>query len=74
MQQENRTIRFIQNESGAVTVDWIVLTAVIVGLGVAVTSMMGGGTKSLTSRINEQLATAASGGDSLPATTIYRSN
>ncbi len=29
-------IRFINNEDGAVTVDWVVLTAAIVGLGVAV--------------------------------------
>ena len=49
----------MQDDSGAVTVDWIVLTSVIVGLGVAAVSMMGGGTKSLTSRINEQMATAA---------------
>jgi len=28
--------RFLQSEDGAVTVDWVVLTAAIVGLGVAV--------------------------------------
>ena len=28
--------RFAQDESGAVTVDWVVLTAAIVGLGIAV--------------------------------------
>lgn len=28
--------RFCQDEDGAVTVDWVVLTAAIVGLGVAV--------------------------------------
>lgn len=27
--------RFIRNESGAVTVDWVVLTAAVVGLAVA---------------------------------------
>mgnify|MGYP001185001496 CR=1 FL=1 len=58
MQQSDRTRQFLQDESGAVTVDWIVLTSVIVGLGVAVASMMGGGTKSLTSRINEQMSNA----------------
>lgn len=28
--------KFVQDESGAVTVDWVVLTAVICGLGVGV--------------------------------------
>jgi Flp pilus assembly pilin Flp len=28
--------RFLNDESGAVTVDWVVLTAAIVGLGIAV--------------------------------------
>ncbi len=59
MQQENRTKRFAQDEDGAVTIDWIVLTSVTIGLGVAVLSMLGEGTKSLTSRINEQMSTAA---------------
>lgn len=71
MQQENRTKRFVQGEDGAVTVDWIVLTSVIVGLGVAAASMMGDGTKSLTSRINEQLATAGPAGSG--ATTTLQS-
>jgi len=34
---------FWQNESGAVTVDWVVLTAAIVGIGVAVTVQISGG-------------------------------
>ncbi len=34
---------FIQNEDGAVTVDWVVLTAAIVGLGVAVISTISRG-------------------------------
>ncbi|MGO4907630.1 Flp family type IVb pilin [Pseudorhodobacter sp. W20_MBD10_FR17] len=29
-------LRFLKSESGAVTVDWVVLTAAIVGLGMAV--------------------------------------
>lgn len=29
-------VQFINDEDGAVTVDWVVLTAAIVGLGVAV--------------------------------------
>lgn len=29
--------KFAESESGAVSVDWVVLTAIVVGLGVAVT-------------------------------------
>ncbi len=31
---------FLNDESGAVTVDWVVLTAAIVGLGIAVMTSM----------------------------------
>lgn len=34
---------FLESEEGAVTVDWIVLTAAIVGLGLAVISIVAGG-------------------------------
>ncbi len=34
---------FMTDESGAVTVDWVVLTAAIIGLGVAVTASVGAG-------------------------------
>ena len=46
-------INFIKNfhkdESGAVTVDWVVLTAAVVGLAVAAYSSIETGAKSLTS-------------------------
>ncbi|GGE09834.1 hypothetical protein SAMN05421774_102274 [Gemmobacter megaterium] len=35
--------KFRADESGAVTVDWVVLTAAIVGLGVIVIQTVGGG-------------------------------
>jgi len=35
--------RFSHCESGAVTVDWVVLTAAVVGLGVAVLTSVSGG-------------------------------
>ncbi|NNL17484.1 MAG: hypothetical protein HKP37_01965, partial [Boseongicola sp.] len=38
---------FLADESGAVTVDWVVLTAAIVGLGIAVLTSVGGGTTTL---------------------------
>ena len=34
--------KFRNDESGAVTVDWVVLTAAIVGLGVVVMNVVGG--------------------------------
>lgn len=48
--------RFLRAEDGAVTVDWIVLTASVIGLGFAAVSMIGGDTTSLTARINEQMS------------------
>jgi Flp pilus assembly pilin Flp len=70
---KTRAERFLRSESGAVTVDWIVLSSVVIGVGVVVASMVGGGTQSLTSRINEQLATAQPDGGSA-ATVIDRGN
>ena len=34
---------FANDEAGAVTVDWVVLTAAIVGLGIVVMTSVGGG-------------------------------
>ncbi len=47
---------FHNDESGAVTVDWVVLTAAIVGLGVAALAAVRGGTASLTSKISNRLS------------------
>jgi len=55
---------FRADESGAVTVDWVVLTAAIVGLGVVVMTTVGGGI--------ETLATATSGG--ISGTTVGYGN
>jgi Flp pilus assembly pilin Flp len=38
---------FANDEAGAVTVDWVVLTAAIVGLGIVVMTSVGGGITSL---------------------------
>ncbi len=46
---------FSREEDGAVTVDWVVLTAAIVGLGIAVMTTVGGGTTSLGDTISTQL-------------------
>ena len=47
---------FRKDESGAVTVDWVVLTAAIVGLGIVVMTTVGGGIKSLASKISSSVA------------------
>ncbi len=35
--------QFLASEDGAVTVDWVVLTAAVVGLGIAVITTVAGG-------------------------------
>jgi Flp pilus assembly pilin Flp len=42
---------FAANESGAVTVDWVVLTAALVGLGLAVMAVVSGGIENLSTDI-----------------------
>ena len=48
--------KFEAAEDGAVTVDWVVLTAAVVGLGVAALAAIRGGVGALSSRINDHLA------------------
>jgi Flp pilus assembly pilin Flp len=53
-------LNFIKNfrcdEDGAVTVDWVVLTAAIVGLGIAVLTSVGNGTTALSDKISSNLS------------------
>jgi Flp pilus assembly pilin Flp len=51
----HRIETFIHDESGAVTVDWVVLTAAIVGLGLAVMSVVSGGIENLSGNISTTL-------------------
>ncbi len=44
------------DESGAVTVDWVVLTAAIVGLGIAVITSVAGGVTTLGDKISASLS------------------
>lgn len=61
-------IKFIKNfrkdEDGAVTVDWVVLTAAVVGLGIAaVTTVQGGidtAATTLTTQLGTEMTSAAS--------------
>jgi len=47
---------FKNDESGAVTVDWVVLTAAIVGLGIAVLAAVSSGVSNLSSDVQTQLS------------------
>ncbi len=49
---------FVQDEDGAVTVDWVVLTAAVTGLAVAAYSGVNSGVASLTGSVNTTLTEA----------------
>jgi Flp pilus assembly pilin Flp len=55
-------IKFIKNfrkdEDGAVTVDWVVLTAAVVGLGIAGVATVSDGVGTLANNIENGVATA----------------
>ena len=53
-----RITNFLGSEDGAVTVDWVVLTAAIVGMGVVVITTVAGGALDHTSGLNSHLAGA----------------
>ena len=50
---------FVADDSGAVTVDWVVLTAAIVGLGLAVITSVRSGVSSLGTNISNSLSSAS---------------
>ena len=52
---------FKSDESGAVTVDWVVLTAAIVGLGLVVMKTVGLGIETLGKKVQTDLSGQASG-------------
>lgn len=56
MQFLKRFRTFRADEDGAVTVDWVVLTAAVVGLGVAALGAIKGGVGSLSTMINNYLS------------------
>ncbi|TDL76312.1 hypothetical protein E2L08_13805 [Palleronia sediminis] len=49
---------FRNDEDGAVTVDWVVLTAAVMGLGIAVLTTVRGGTTSISNTISSHLGGA----------------
>lgn len=53
--------KFANDESGAVTVDWVVLTAAIVGIAIAVLTLISGGINNAANAIDEQLSDSSTG-------------
>jgi hypothetical protein len=49
---------FASDEAGAVTVDWVVLTAALVGLGLAVMGVIAGGLETVSANIDNCLTAA----------------
>ena len=52
---KNLFLIFAKNEDGAVTVDWVVLTSAIVGLGIAVMLIVGNSTIALTGQVTDYM-------------------
>ena len=48
--------KFRRDEDGAVTVDWVVLTAAIVGLGIAILATVSAGVGDLAGAIDTELS------------------
>lgn len=48
--------KFILCESGAVTVDWVVLTAAIVGMALGVVAQLNNGTTNVSTNISDTIA------------------
>ena len=48
---------FLSDETGAVTVDWVVLTAALVGLAIAVVSLISIGARAPANGLNSTLST-----------------
>jgi Flp pilus assembly pilin Flp len=59
---------FAKSESGAVTVDWVVLTAAMVGLGFATIILVSNGVEGLSENINTALI------DTVPAGSPFVAN
>ncbi|MBL4873966.1 MAG: hypothetical protein JKY41_11405 [Rhodobacteraceae bacterium] len=68
----NCLTEFNENESGAVTVDWVVLTAAIVGIAIAVIALVSGGVEDASGGINDELVVASNFSSAFdPTTTIW---
>ena len=61
---------FINDESGAVTVDWVVLTAALVGLGLAVMAVVSEGIGDLSNEMGQELTDMNPGDLSFTSTVV----
>jgi len=52
---KNLVAAFARDEDGAVTVDWVVLTAAVVGLGLIVGTTVGQGTADVSAALGEDV-------------------
>ncbi|WP_102222598.1 Flp family type IVb pilin [Acidimangrovimonas sediminis] len=64
---------FRNDEDGAVTVDWVVLTAAIVGLGIVVMNTVGGGINTAAAKLGSNLSTAMDNAGDTSTTTSFTS-
>jgi hypothetical protein len=48
-----------REEDGAVTVDWVVLTAALVGIGISIVTTTGSGSTDLTDKMTDDMSTLA---------------
>jgi hypothetical protein len=70
----NITKKFVDDQSGAVTVDWVVMTAAVVGLGIAALGTVASGLSNASSAVETQLTDqdiSTSFGASLGLTTAF---
>lgn len=51
--------RFLEDECGAITVDWVVLTAAVVGLGIAAVASISAGVDPVAERVGDTLTGAS---------------
>ncbi len=65
------TAHFFRAEDGAVTVDWVVLTAALVGLGLAAMAVVSGGVEDLSGDISTDLAAVEVGFSPTVASTPF---
>jgi hypothetical protein len=56
-----RLVQFVADEDGAVTVDWLALTAAVVGVGLLGVNIVGRGTADASAEITAALRTAELG-------------
>lgn len=52
-----RFLNFKHEEDGAITVDWVVLTAALIAIALAVAGLVSGGTTELGNEISDTLTT-----------------